>query len=183
LRYEIEAGGRVRHVIAQRTGDTFAISVDGRLHRVDAARLDAHNLSLIVDSGVPAGRQEPAGRPGPFGASQVYEATITFDNEGPVVVVNGKPPVAVRLNGRGGKRLADRAAGSGPRRIAAPMPGKVIRVLVTIGDAVRARQPVVVIEAMKMENELRAGRDGTVAEVHAREGMLVEAGALLIVIQ
>jgi biotin carboxyl carrier protein len=183
LRYEIEAGGRVRHVTADRTGDTFAVSVDGRLHRVDAARLDAHTLSLIVDSDVPAGRQEPAGRPGPFGPGKVYEATITSDNEGRVVVVNGRPPVAVRLNGRGGKRKPDRAAGSGPLRIAAPMPGKVVRVLVATGDAVRARQPLVVIEAMKMENQLRAGRDGTVTEIRARDGMLVEAGALLIVIQ
>ena len=47
----------------------------------------------------------------------------------------------------------------------------------------KLRQPVVVVEAMKMENELRADRDGTVAEIHAREGMSVDAGALLIVIQ
>jgi biotin carboxyl carrier protein len=63
------------------------------------------------------------------------------------------------------------------------MPGKVVRVLVKAGDAVRARQPVVVVEAMKMENELRADRDGTVTEIHAREGTSVDAGALLIVIQ
>jgi biotin carboxyl carrier protein len=63
------------------------------------------------------------------------------------------------------------------------MPGKVVRVLVKAGDAVTARQPVVVVEAMKMENELRASRDGTVAEIHVREGMSVDAGALLLVIQ
>jgi biotin carboxyl carrier protein len=63
------------------------------------------------------------------------------------------------------------------------MPGKVVRVLVKAGDPVRARQPVVVVEAMKMENEVRADRDGTVAEVHTRDGMSVEAGALLIIIQ
>jgi biotin carboxyl carrier protein len=63
------------------------------------------------------------------------------------------------------------------------MPGKVVRVLVATGDTVRARQPVVVVEAMKMENELRASRGGTVAEVHARQGMSVDAGALLVVIQ
>ena len=65
----------------------------------------------------------------------------------------------------------------------APMPGKVVRVLVEAGDAIVARQPLVVVEAMKMENELRAGRDGTVAEVHACEGVSVDAGALLVVIQ
>jgi biotin carboxyl carrier protein len=48
---------------------------------------------------------------------------------------------------------------------------------------VAARQPLLVVEAMKMENELRASRAGTVAELHAREGLSVEAGALLIVIQ
>jgi glutaconyl-CoA/methylmalonyl-CoA decarboxylase subunit gamma len=63
------------------------------------------------------------------------------------------------------------------------MPGKVVRVLVRPGDAVRARQPLVVVEAMKMENELRAGRDGTIAEIHAKEGSSVDAGALLIIIQ
>ena len=51
------------------------------------------------------------------------------------------------------------------------------------GEAVRARQTVVVIEAMKMENELRAARDGTVGELHAREGAPVEAGELLAVIR
>jgi biotin carboxyl carrier protein len=56
-------------------------------------------------------------------------------------------------------------------------------VLVAPGDRVTARQPLVVVEAMKMENELRAGRDGTVSEIHAREGVSVDAGALLIVIQ
>ena len=54
LRYEIEAGGRLRHVTVSRTGDSFAVSVDGRLHQVDAVRIDAHTLSLIVDSGVSA---------------------------------------------------------------------------------------------------------------------------------
>jgi biotin carboxyl carrier protein len=65
----------------------------------------------------------------------------------------------------------------------APMPGKVVRLLVKAGDTVAGRQPVVVVEAMKMENELRASRDGTVTEIHAREGMSVDAGTLLIVIQ
>ena len=92
---------------------------------------------------------------------------------------------SVMLNGRRrwGRKEEHGAAGSGPQRLIAPMPGKVVRVLVKAGDRVNARQPVVVVEAMKMENELRASREGTIAEVHAREGMSVDAGALLIVIQ
>ena len=91
-------------------------------------------------------------------------------------VVAERPPALGPARTTGG-------AGTGPQRIAAPMPGKVVRVLVKTGDAVAARQPLVVVEAMKMENELRAGRDGTIAEIHAQEGQSVEAGALLVVIQ
>ena len=72
--------------------------------------------------------------------------------------------------------------GSGPQRIVSPMAGKIVRVLVKSGEAVRARQPLVVVEAMKMENELRALRDGTVVEIYAREGTSVDAGALLVVV-
>jgi biotin carboxyl carrier protein len=95
----------------------------------------------------------------------------------------GTTHVAVALNGR--RRAGeDRGhAASGPQRITAPMPGKVVRIPARAGDAVRARQTVLVIEAMKMENELKAGRDGVVGELHVREGESVEAGALLAVIQ
>ena len=62
------------------------------------------------------------------------------------------------------------------------MPGRVVRVLVAVGDRVTARQAVVVVEAMKMENELRAPGDGIVKEVAARPGTVVESGAVLIVI-
>ena len=190
MQYEIEAGGRVRRVTVSRAGDGFAVSVDGRLYQVDMARIDAHTLSLIVDRGVSAGPQAPPGagsektRPA-LGSGLVYETTIAPEAGGRLVVVTGAVPVTVRLNGRrrGGRRQGGGAAGSGPLRIVAPMPGKVVRVLVKAGDAVQARQPVVVVEAMKMENELRADRDGTVAEIHTREGLSVDAGALLVVIQ
>ena len=190
MQFEVETGGRVRQVTVSRTGDGFAVSVDGRLHQVDFARIDAHTLSLIVDTDVSGGTWErsdagPNPEAGPNKARPSYEATIVPDSDGRVVVLIGAVPVTLRLNSRrgGGRRQGGAAAGSGPLRIVAPMPGKVVRVLVKAGDPVRARQAVVVVEAMKMENELRADRDGTVAEIHTREGMSVEAGALLVVIQ
>jgi biotin carboxyl carrier protein len=63
------------------------------------------------------------------------------------------------------------------------MPGRIVRVLVAVGDAVTARQAVVVVEAMKMENELRAPRDGRVKEITATAGDPVEAGRILVVIE
>jgi biotin carboxyl carrier protein len=62
------------------------------------------------------------------------------------------------------------------------MPGRVLRVLVGVGDRVTARQPVVVVEAMKMENELRSPRDGVVTEVLVAPGAAVESNAVLMVI-
>jgi biotin carboxyl carrier protein len=62
------------------------------------------------------------------------------------------------------------------------MPGRVVRVLVRPGETVRARQPLVVIEAMKMENELVSPRDGQVTEVHVADGVSVDAGRLLVVV-
>ena len=64
-----------------------------------------------------------------------------------------------------------------------PMAGRIVRVLVKPEEAVAARQPLVVVEAMKMENELRAPRAGTVAEVRVVEGASVEANTVLVVLR
>jgi acetyl/propionyl-CoA carboxylase alpha subunit len=72
------------------------------------------------------------------------------------------------------------AAGAGSGSVVAPMPGKVVRVLVAPGDAVTAGQPLLVVEAMKMETTLAAEIDGTVAAVNAVAGAMVDAGAVLV---
>jgi len=168
VQYEVEVGGRRVQVVVSRAGDGFAVSVDGRTRQVDAARIDAHTLSLVVDS--------------------VWSKEVSLAANaatGQLEVHVGATPVTVTLNGRRrwGRKDDAGGSGSGPQRLSAPMPGKIVRVLVKKGDVVTARQPVVVVEAMKMENELRASRDGTVAEIQVSEGMSVEAGALLLVIQ
>ncbi len=71
-------------------------------------------------------------------------------------------------------------ARSGPAQLRAPMPGLVVRVLVTPGQAVVAGQGLIVLEAMKMENELRVPVAGVVAEVRVRQGLAVEKGQVLI---
>jgi biotin carboxyl carrier protein len=167
MQYEVEVGSRLLQIAVIRAGDGFAVSVDGHTRQVDAARIDAHTLSLIVDS--------------------VWSNDVSIAGDsasGQLDVHVGDTPIAVTLNGRRRwGRKDEGTAASGPQRLSAPMPGKVVRVLVKAGDPVTARQPVVVVEAMKMENELRASRDGMVAEIHVREGMSVDAGALLLVIQ
>ncbi|MGH7271414.1 MAG: biotin/lipoyl-containing protein [Polyangiaceae bacterium] len=81
-------------------------------------------------------------------------------------------------------RSADQAkkatAVAGERVIKSPMPGRVVKVLVAKGDTVKAGQGLVVLEAMKMENEVRAKADGVVAAVHVTQGAAVEGSAKLI---
>jgi biotin carboxyl carrier protein len=76
-----------------------------------------------------------------------------------------------------------RVAATGPVTLRAPMPGRVVKLLVKAGDAVKAGQGVLVVEAMKMENELKAPRDGVVKQLHAAEGAAVEAGEDLVRIE
>ena len=79
------------------------------------------------------------------------------------------------------RELAGAASGpTGPAPLIAPMPGMIVRVAVQVGDAVQAGQGLVVMEAMKMENELRATAAGTVKAVLAQPGTAVEKGALLL---
>jgi biotin carboxyl carrier protein len=165
VQYEIEIDGTLRHVQVHRVDGNFVVAIDGREWTVDAARIDPHTLSLLV-------------------GTQSHEVAIARDPAtGQLAVAVGTVPVAVSLNGRRRwGRKDDGGGASGPQRLTAPMPGKVARVVVKRGDTVQAKQPLVVIEAMKMENELRASRAGVVAEVHAQEGQSVDAGALLLVV-
>jgi acetyl/propionyl-CoA carboxylase alpha subunit len=75
---------------------------------------------------------------------------------------------------------SDQPGSGGESRVVAPMPGTVIRLLVQEGDAVRARQPLVVLEAMKMETPLTSPYDATVSAVHVAEGDRVTGGAVLV---
>jgi biotin carboxyl carrier protein len=184
--YEAEVNGRLRHVSVHRENGRFSVTIDGRTWQVDAARVDMHTLSLLV-SAPDTVRLKADTTPDRvrFSRTLSYDVTVTPDagavqfavRVGPVVV-----PVA--LNGRRRSRRKEEGgqSGAGPERLVAPMPGKVVRVLVKRGQAVKARQPIVVIEAMKMENELRAGREGLVSELQVNDGESVEAGALLAVI-
>jgi biotin carboxyl carrier protein len=169
--YEIEVGGRTRQVTVQGDGGHFLVAVDGKETSVDAVRIDGSTLTLLLATG--------------DGRMASREVTLTPDAAGTGRLVRvGSAAVSVERNGRRSRQRSDDGAraDAGPQRLIAPMPGKVVRVLVQKGDAVKARQSVVVIEAMKMENELRAAGDGTMAEIHVRDGQSVEAGALLAVI-
>jgi biotin carboxyl carrier protein len=176
MQYDIDIAGQRRHVVVTRDGDAFTVAVDGRSWQVDAARIGTGILSLLMSRRTP---------PPAADAWTSHEVTIAADpSSGDLTVRVGDAPLTVGLDTRrrAGRKDDGAHAGAGPQRIVAPMPGKVVRVLVRIGDVVAPRQGLVVVEAMKMENELRAARSGTVTEVQAREAMSVDTGTLLVVI-
>ncbi|HEY3383275.1 MAG TPA: acetyl-CoA carboxylase biotin carboxyl carrier protein subunit [Vicinamibacterales bacterium] len=174
MKFEIDVNGRPHAVKIERTGSRYRIEADGRVDVVDVARVDATTMSMIL-----VGDREAS-----------HEAALLEGRErGEVEVYLRAGVVQTRVSGAPGQRRwgatggVGAGVGGGPQPVTAPMPGKIVRVLVKPGDAVTARQGLVVIEAMKMENELKAARDGRVKEVHATEGALVEAGRLLLVIE
>jgi biotin carboxyl carrier protein len=75
------------------------------------------------------------------------------------------------------------AEAHGKQTLSAPMPGKVVKIFVKAGDAVAEGQPLVVVEAMKMENELKSPKAGVVVDVFAKEGVAVENGAPLVSVE
>jgi biotin carboxyl carrier protein len=174
--FEVAVGDRIRAVSVVRKGPLLQVTLDGRTHLVDARRVSETVLSLLVQNG--AGDVPVQSIDAAFASRQNGS---DFD----VHLAGRTIPVEVRVAGSFGrpKKGGGGATGAGPQRVLAPMPGKIVRVLVKAGDAVKARQGLVVVEAMKMENELRAARDGHVREVLAVEGQSVEAGAALVVVE
>jgi biotin carboxyl carrier protein len=108
-----------------------------------------------------------------------YDARV--DN-GAVIVCGHRFEIEVRDPRRYSRQSAAGAHG-GVQRVAAPMPGKVVRVLVSVGDVVEAGQGIVVVEAMKMQNEMKAARPGKIASISVHAGATVTAGEVLASIE
>jgi biotin carboxyl carrier protein len=152
----------------------LTVTIKGKTRVVDASWVDADTLSLLDAGAVREIRLHARGDNGAVGVEiggRLYEAMVSADAR-----LKSRPTDA-------GARGHSASVGPGySQAIKAPMPGRVLRVLVGVGDRVTARQPVVVVEAMKMENELRSPRDGVVTEVLVAPGAAVESNAVLMVI-
>jgi len=101
-----------------------------------------------------------------------------------ILLVNGRPFTASVIDPRSLRsRRGSSASSDGPKKLTAPMPGKVVRIVAPVGTVVEAGQAVIVIEAMKMQNELKSPKSGTVKKVDFAEGATVNAGDTLAVIE
>lgn len=166
MRLQIEIDGQSRQVQIDpaETPGVWIVRVDEELVEADARLLRPGVLSLLLN-----GRS--------------HRVVLDGDSAEPALHV-GPERIPYRVEDPRSLRSRRRHSGAdGPAVLKASMPGRVVRVLVEKGQEVAAHQGIVVIEAMKMQNELKAPRDGRVADLRAVPGAAVASGEVLAVIE
>jgi biotin carboxyl carrier protein len=159
--YEVKVADKTHRVELHKETNGWRCKLDGRDMPLDVIAPEEGVLSILLDGKSYEVKQESNG------------------SEINIVIGPQRFPTQVRdPRSFRGRRAAD-GAGEGARKITAPMPGKVVRILAPAGTAVEHGQGVIVIEAMKMQNELKSPKKGTVKKVTVREGAAVEAGQAL----
>jgi biotin carboxyl carrier protein len=165
----------------------YLATLEGVEHELEVEELDANRRLIRL------GEQQfevDLRRVGPASFSAIvngrsFDFEVHRDAE-QVLVVSRDGTTRVNLIDRARRAAAKAGAErqlSGPAQVKAAMPGRVVNVLVKVGDQVEAGQGVLIVEAMKMENELKAPKAGKVIEVKVAAGQTVERGDLLLVIE
>lgn len=163
----VEVDGKLRRLelISSSGDDPWQVLLDGIPVEVNARILQPGVLSLIIEGKV-------------YRCLQHDDSTVTaVEVDGVRVVVAMDDPRSLSA------RRQRRGASGGAQVIKAPMPGRILRVLPVAGQEVEAHQAVIAIEAMKMQNELKTSRAGTVREIRVSSGSTVAAGEVLMVIE
>jgi len=163
--YEISIDGKNHKLELNQVQNRWECKLDGEKFDVDAVIARPNVLSLIVD-----GQAFEVKRERTATDLHLWVKSARFG-------VDVRDPRSLRSR---------RAAGGGvegPQKLHAPMPGKIIRVLAPVGTAVTAGQGVLVIEAMKMQNELKSPKAGTVKQIVVAEGSSVGAGEVLAIVE
>ena len=159
--YEITIESKTYRVELVRHGSGWSCKLDGKDFPFDFVSLQNGLLSVLVEGKSYEVRQEIA----------ASETSIVVGQERFKTIV--RDPRSLR------SRRRDADGDQGPKKIVAPMPGKVVRIVAPQGAEVEAGQAVLVIEAMKMQNELKAPKKGKVKRITVSEGAAVEAGQTL----
>jgi biotin carboxyl carrier protein len=159
--YEVTVAGKVHKVELTRTESNWLCKLDGRELPLDVVSTRNGVLSLLLE-----GRSYEIKQEQTAGETNIVVGNHRFN-------ANVRDPRSLR------SRRASETGAQGVRKITAPMPGKVVRILVSVGEPLEAGQPVLVIEAMKMQNELKSPKKGVLKKVNVIPGAAVEAGQAL----
>ena len=163
MTYDVTIDGKTHRLELNRAADRWSCRLDGRDIAVDAVLARPDVLSLRIGNR----------------AYEVKCERVSGDTHFWVGSARFAAEVRDPRSLRGRVRAVD---DSGPKKISAPMPGKVVRVLVSQGAEVEAGAGVLVVEAMKMQNEMKTPRGGHVRRIAVKEGDTVNAGQLLAII-
>jgi biotin carboxyl carrier protein len=181
---EVEVDGVLRRVALERKGDGYIAHLDGRVISVDLCEPMPGVLSLIIGDergGDGTGGDDIGGNEN---VRRSYRCIRTvFADEETISLIGHDHRVAVTDPRSLRAQRKGPGAGNGAVHIKASMPGRVARVLVAPGESVEAHQGIVVIEAMKMQNELKSPRRARVAEVRVAAGDKVASGQVLAVLE
>jgi biotin carboxyl carrier protein len=158
--------------VVQRAPGVYEVRIGGEVHVVDAYRHDHGTLSLLVDT------QSYTATLDERGAQAQAHAHVRVRVQDSVFAMEILDEKRLRLRRAAGKRAPE-----GRQILTAPIAGRVVKVRVKVGDAVRAGQALVAVEAMKMENEVRSPKDGKVVELNVAEGQVVEGNARLCAVE
>jgi biotin carboxyl carrier protein len=164
VKLQIEIAGKKRHVELIEAGERPTWTIDGQRLEADATEVSPGIYSILINGKSFEVRIERRG---------AELCATTRDREFAVVIQDERE----WRRHRGGSVEAE-----GRQQVLAPMPGKVVRVLVSAGDSVRAGQGLLVVEAMKMQNEVRAPKSGTIDRVRVVEGQTVNAGEVVVIV-
>jgi biotin carboxyl carrier protein len=163
--YEIMVGGKPHHVELERSSSGWECRLGGLVVHVDAVIPRRDVLSLLAD-----GRAYEVKREQTATDLHLWVGSSRF-------AVEVRDPRSLR------SRQRDRGDEKGPRKIVAPMPGRVVRLLVEENSNVEAGQAIVVVEAMKMQNEIKSPKKGIVKKLSATPGAAVNPGDILAIIE
>jgi biotin carboxyl carrier protein len=162
VRISAKAGHQLLDVDIERRNGIYRVEVDGVRYEVDALKLEGAFFSILTE-----GRS--------------YEVSVEAKGDN-YHVRHGAAELLVTLSDPSRQAREAGAGAEGPENIVSMMPGKVVRVMVAEGDEVEAGQGLVVVEAMKMENEITAAKQGKIRSINVEAGRTVEGGAVLMVI-
>ncbi len=149
----------------------YQVEIDGVVHQVDARRFAGGTWSLVIDNQSydveleVAGGNESEGRYNTLVRGSIVQLSVIDERRARVGIVSRKFAV------------------EGPQTIHSPMPGKVVKIIVAPGQSVEENQSLIIVEAMKMENELRAPKAGKIGRIFVEPGQAVDAGTALLTVE
>ena len=165
MTFDIIIEGKPHRLAIERQGNQWFCQLDGKRILVDAVYSRPNVISLIID-----GKAYEVKREQTATDQHIWVQGVRYSAE-------VRDPRSLR------SRRAAAETTQGPRKIKAPMPGKVVRLLVHESDTVEQDQGLLVVEAMKMQNELKSPKKGVVRKMFAAEGANVNAGDVLAIVE